>query len=153
VGQRISVAAAKPDYQWQFNVLQGKEVNAFCLPGGKMAFWEGIMPVVENDNGIAVVMGHEVAHALARHGAERMSQAMGAQRLRFATRWQPIVALKTARSSHDPLCCYVGSGRSPRYIPIDNRHCFTHRFSPTGFILNASDSNCCHPIAPSSHSG
>lgn len=79
VGQRISVAAARPDYQWQFNVLQGTEVNAFCLPGGKVAFWEGIMPVVQDDNGIAVVMGHEVAHALARHGAERMSQAMGAQ--------------------------------------------------------------------------
>jgi predicted Zn-dependent protease len=79
VGQRVSVAAARPDYQWQFNVLQGKEVNAFCLPGGKVAFWEGIMPVVQDDNGIAVVMGHEVAHALARHGAERMSQAMGVQ--------------------------------------------------------------------------
>ena len=79
VGQRISVAAAKPDYQWEFNVLQGKEVNAFCLPGGKVAFWEGIMPVTQDDNGIAVVMGHEVAHALARHGAERMSQSMGAQ--------------------------------------------------------------------------
>ena len=79
VGQRISSAAAKPDYQWEFNVLQGKEVNAFCLPGGKVAFWEGIMPVTQDDNGIAVVMGHEVAHALARHGAERMSQSMGAQ--------------------------------------------------------------------------
>ena len=50
VGQRISVAAAKPDYQWEFNVLQGKEVNAFCLPGGKVAFWEGIMPVTQDDN-------------------------------------------------------------------------------------------------------
>jgi metalloendopeptidase OMA1, mitochondrial len=79
VGQRISAAAEKPDYQWEFNVLQGKEVNAFCLPGGKVAFWEGIMPVVQDDNGIAVVMGHEVAHALARHGAERMSQSMGVE--------------------------------------------------------------------------
>jgi predicted Zn-dependent protease len=79
VGQRISAAAAKPDYQWAFNVLEGKEVNAFCLPGGKVAFWEGIMPVAGDDNGVAVVMGHEVAHALARHGAERMSQSMGAQ--------------------------------------------------------------------------
>src|SRR5215468_11315001 len=79
VGQRISAAAAKPDYQWEFNVLQGKDVNAFCLPGGKVAFWEGIMPVTQDDNGIAVVMGHEVAHALAHHGAERMSQSMGAQ--------------------------------------------------------------------------
>jgi predicted Zn-dependent protease len=78
VGQRISAAAAKPDYEWAFNVLEGKEVNAFCLPGGKVAFWEGIMPVAGDDNGVAVVMGHEVAHALARHGAERMSQSMGA---------------------------------------------------------------------------
>lgn len=79
VGQGISAAAAKPDYQWEFNVLQGKEVNAFCLPGGKVAFWEGIMPVAQDDNGIAVIMGHEVAHALAHHGAERMTQSMGAQ--------------------------------------------------------------------------
>src|ERR1700745_1279205 len=79
VGQRISAAAAKPDYQWEFNVLEGKEINAFCLPGGKVAFWEGIMPVVKDDDGIAVVMGHEVAHALARHGAERMSQTMGVE--------------------------------------------------------------------------
>lgn len=79
VGQRIAAAAAKPDYQWEFNVLQGKEINAFALPGGKVAFWEGIMPIAQDDEGVAVIMGHEVAHALARHGAERMSQAMGAQ--------------------------------------------------------------------------
>lgn len=79
VGQRISAAAAKPEYEWAFNVLAGKDVNAFCLPGGKVAFWEGIMPVAQDDAGVAVVMGHEVAHALARHGAERMSQSMGAQ--------------------------------------------------------------------------
>ncbi|HEY1234000.1 MAG TPA: M48 family metallopeptidase, partial [Candidatus Binatia bacterium] len=79
VGQRISAAAAKPDYQWEFNVLEGKEINAFCLPGGKVAFWEGIMPITQDDNGIAVVMGHEVAHALARHGAERMTQSMGVE--------------------------------------------------------------------------
>ena len=81
VGERISAAAAKPEYEWAFNVLAGKDVNAFCLPGGKVAFWEGIMPVAQDDTGIAVVMGHEVAHALARHGAERMSQSMGAQLL------------------------------------------------------------------------
>ena len=79
VGQRIAAAADKPDYQWEFNVLEGKEVNAFALPGGKVAFWEGIMPIAQDDAGVAVIMGHEIAHALARHGAERMSQAMGAQ--------------------------------------------------------------------------
>ena len=79
VGQRIAAAAARPDYQWEFKVLQGKEVNAFCLPGGKVAFWEGIMPTAQDDNGVAVIMGHEVAHALARHGAERVSQSIGAE--------------------------------------------------------------------------
>jgi len=79
VGQRIAAVTEKPDYKWEFNVLQGKEANAFALPGGKVAFWEGIMPIAQDDNGIAVIMGHEVAHALARHGAERMSQAVGAQ--------------------------------------------------------------------------
>lgn len=79
VGAQIAAAANKPEYKWEFNVLQGKEVNAFALPGGKVAFWEGIMSIAQDDNGIAVIMGHEVAHALARHGAERMSQTMGAQ--------------------------------------------------------------------------
>lgn len=82
VGQRIAAAAAKPEYKWEFNVIQGKEINAFALPGGKVAFWEGIMPVAQDDSGVAVIMGHEVAHALARHGAERMSQSMGAEILR-----------------------------------------------------------------------
>ena len=81
VGQRIAAAADKPDYKWEFNVIQGKEINAFALPGGKVAFWEGIMPVAQDDSGVAVIMGHEVAHALARHGAERMSQSMGAELL------------------------------------------------------------------------
>lgn len=79
VGQRIAAVADRPDYKWEFSVLQGKEVNAFALPGGKVAFWEGIMPVAQDDNGVAVIMGHEIAHALARHGAERMSQQMGAE--------------------------------------------------------------------------
>lgn len=79
VGQRIAAAANKPEYQWDFQVIQGKEINAFALPGGKVAFWEGIMPIAQDDNGVAVIMGHEIAHALARHGAERASQQMGAQ--------------------------------------------------------------------------
>jgi predicted Zn-dependent protease len=79
VGQRIAAAANQPDFKWEFNVLDGKDVNAFCLPGGKVAFWDGIMPICINETGVAVVMGHEVAHALAHHGAERMSQSMGEQ--------------------------------------------------------------------------
>jgi metalloendopeptidase OMA1, mitochondrial len=79
VGERIAAAANKPEYKWESIVIQGKEVNALALPGGKVTFWDGMMPIAQDDNGVAVVMGHEIAHALARHGAERMSQAMGAQ--------------------------------------------------------------------------
>lgn len=74
VGTRIAAAAARPGYQWEFVLIKDKAVNAFALPGGKVAFYTGILPVTKDDTGIAVVMGHEVAHALARHGAERLSQ-------------------------------------------------------------------------------
>jgi predicted Zn-dependent protease len=66
-------------YQWEFNLVESKEVNAWCMPGGKVVFYEGIMPVCKDENGIAVVMGHEVAHAIAEHGNERMSQGLLAQ--------------------------------------------------------------------------
>lgn len=61
-------------YQWEFNLVQSPEMNAWCMPGGKVVVYEGILPVCENDDGLAVVMGHEIAHAIARHGNERMSQ-------------------------------------------------------------------------------
>jgi predicted Zn-dependent protease len=61
-------------YHWDVNVLQSDQVNAFCLPGGKIAVYTGIIPVAQNDSGLAVVMGHEIAHALLRHGGERMAQ-------------------------------------------------------------------------------
>lgn len=80
VGHRISKAANRPDFQWEFNVIEDeKQINAWCLPGGKVAFYTGILPVTQSELGAAVVMGHEIAHALARHGAERMSQGMVAQ--------------------------------------------------------------------------
>lgn len=66
-------------YAWEYNVLQSKEVNAFCLPGGKIAFYEGIMPVCIDDQGVAVVMSHEISHAIANHGNERMSEQMAVQ--------------------------------------------------------------------------
>ena len=64
------------DYNWEFNLLKDDQVNAWCMAGGKVAFYTGIMPVCQDENGVAVVMGHEVAHAIARHGNERMSQAL-----------------------------------------------------------------------------
>lgn len=66
-------------FNWEFHVLAEDVVNAWCMPGGKVAFYEGIMPICENETGIAVVMGHEIAHAVAQHGRERMSQGLAAQ--------------------------------------------------------------------------
>ncbi len=62
------------EFEWDVNVIQSDEANAFCLPGGKMAVYTGLLPVAQNADAVAVVMGHEIAHALLRHGAQRMSQ-------------------------------------------------------------------------------
>ena len=67
-------------FHWEFNLIQDDEtVNAWCMPGGKVAFYTGIMPICQDEAGVAVVMGHEVAHAIANHGRERMSQGLIAQ--------------------------------------------------------------------------
>lgn len=61
-------------YKWEFNLIEDETVNAWCLPGGKVVFYTGILPICQNEDGIAAVMGHEIAHAFAKHGQERMSQ-------------------------------------------------------------------------------
>jgi len=63
------------DYRWEYNLIDSKEVNAWCMPGGKIVVYSGILPITKNDAGLATVMGHEVSHALANHGAQRMSAA------------------------------------------------------------------------------
>jgi predicted Zn-dependent protease len=84
VGQRIASAAERwlaangqpgylKDYKWEYNLVNDETVNAWCMPGGKIVFYTGIMPICQGETGVAVVMGHEVAHALADHGAQRMS--------------------------------------------------------------------------------
>jgi len=80
IGRRIAKTANKPGYKWEFKVIKNdKTVNAFCLPGGKVVFFTGIIPLCEDEEGIAVVMGHEIAHAVARHGAERLTNSLLAQ--------------------------------------------------------------------------
>ena len=92
VGQRIQQAvemyfrqqnqqAQLEGYQWEFNLIDDKQENAWCMPGGKVAVYSGILPITQDENGLAVVMGHEIAHAVARHSSERMSQQMAAQGL------------------------------------------------------------------------
>ena len=87
VGQRIAIAAERylnangyegylKDYKWEYNLIESETVNAWCMPGGKIAFYTGILPVAESETGVAAIMGHEVAHALANHGQQRMSAGL-----------------------------------------------------------------------------
>jgi predicted Zn-dependent protease len=95
VGQRIATAAERwldangyqgylKDYKWEYSLIESEQVNAWCMPGGKIAFYTGILPIAENETGIAAIMGHEVAHALANHGQQRMSAAYVQQGLALA---------------------------------------------------------------------
>ncbi len=90
VGKRIQKAVEKyyaesnishglRGYDWEFNLVEGKEKNAWAMPGGKVVVYEGILPITKDEAGLAVVMGHEIAHTIAKHGNERMSQGLIAQ--------------------------------------------------------------------------
>ena len=81
VGKKIAAVASSslPDAQWEFVVFDSKEANAFCLPGGKIGVYTGILPITKDEAGLATVISHEVAHAVAHHGAERMSQGIAVQ--------------------------------------------------------------------------
>lgn len=76
VGRRVAAVVNQPGFNWEFKIIEDKTPNAFCLPGGKVAVHTGILPIAKNEAGLAAVIGHEVAHAVARHGAERMSQGL-----------------------------------------------------------------------------
>jgi predicted Zn-dependent protease len=106
VGRRISNAVDRfmrnngmtseaNSYKWEFNLVQDDQKNAWCLPGGKVVFYTGILPVCKNADGVAAVMGHEIAHAFAKHGQERMTSAYGQQLGGIA------VALGTSGESYD----------------------------------------------------
>ncbi|MFN3883964.1 MAG: M48 family metallopeptidase [Rhodocyclaceae bacterium] len=86
IGRRIATATGRTDYQWEFRVIDDdKTVNAFCLPGGKVAVYTGLLPLTPDDASLAAVIAHEVAHAIARHGGERLSQEMVVAGLTAAT--------------------------------------------------------------------
>ncbi len=90
VGQRIATAVSAylaknkntqriEGYKWEFNMVDNKEMNAWCMPGGKVVVYSGLLPVTQNENALAVVLGHEISHAIARHGNERMSEQLALQ--------------------------------------------------------------------------
>lgn len=109
VGRRIAEATGRQDYRWEFKLLEDKQVNAFCLPGGKVAVYTGILPVARDDAGLAAVLGHEVSHAIARHGGERVSQTLLVQ--------TGLAATQAALSRSDPrtvqaVTSLLGAGAS-----------------------------------------
>ena len=109
VGRRIAEATGRSDYQWEFKVIDDGKANAFCLPGGKVAVYTGILPVTRDDDGLAAVLGHEIAHAVARHGGERLSQTLVVQ--------TGLAATQVALANRDPavvqsVAALLGAGAS-----------------------------------------
>ena len=95
VGSRIATAITQyykdkgvtndiANYKWEFNLVESKEVNAWCMPGGKVVVYTGILPITQNEDALAIVLGHEITHAVAGHGRERMSQELLAQGIQVA---------------------------------------------------------------------
>ena len=108
------------NYSWEFNLVQSDEVNAFCMPGGKIVVYEGIMNLISSDDELAVIVGHEVAHAVAKHSNERMSQQVLAE---YGSQ-----ALATALSNKSALTQKVAStvyGLGAQYgvmLPFSRKH-------------------------------
>ncbi len=93
VGRRIAKASRMPELDWEFKLIESKEKNAFALPGGKVAVYTGMLPICKNEAGLATVLSHEVAHVIARHGAQRMTQQLIASGILVAA----SISLETSR--------------------------------------------------------
>lgn len=119
VGERIANAITRyytnegkgevlEGYQWEFNTVESKDANAWCMPGGKVVVYTGLLPITQDETGLAIVMGHEIAHAIASHGNERMSAGMVQQGLGAAV--QVAMAQKPAETQNLFLTAFgVGS--------------------------------------------
>jgi len=120
VGLRLAEVADQPDYQWEFRVLASPTQNAFCLPGGKVAVYEGILPVCANEAGLAVVMSHEIAHALARHGGERISQNYAVEGVRQAVQY--VANKKELKNEEVILQAYGVASKYGVILPYSRKH-------------------------------
>lgn len=107
VGHRIAMTSGTQDLDWEFIVIEDKKANAFALPGGKVAFNTGILELCVDEAGVAVVMGHEIAHVLARHGAERLSQS---RMLRIGETVLSIVMSSSAPAARSTVLNAYGIG-------------------------------------------
>ena len=108
-------------FDWQFNLIQDDNVNAWCMSGGKVAFYTGIMPVCQDETGVAVVMGHEIAHAIARHGNERVSQSLALQGLATGTDLVMLIKEKPA-VARQIVNTAVGVGGQVGMLAFSRKH-------------------------------
>lgn len=144
VGQKIKNAAEKylnangykgylDGYQWEYNLVQDDAVNAWCMPGGKIVVYTGILPITKDEAGLATVMGHEVAHALVNHGAQRMSagtlQELGAVGVGAATSGQTQQSQALFQQAYGITSQYVGM------LPFSRKH--ENEADEIGLILMA----------------
>lgn len=124
VGQRLAEAAKRQNlgtnFDWEFVVIADQTQNAFCLPGGKVAFYEGILPVCQNEAGVAVVMSHEISHALARHGGERMTQQLEVQGAGKIL--QAVVKKKAADKEEVFMTAYNAGAKYGFVLPYSRAH-------------------------------
>ncbi|MFY7812051.1 MAG: M48 family metallopeptidase, partial [Flavobacterium sp.] len=131
VGMKIKQAAEKwyaalgqsnalKDYQWEYKLVESKDVNAWCMPGGKIVFYTGILPITKDEAGMACVMGHEVAHALLNHGQQRMSagmlQQLGAGAVGAA------VGNKSAQTQQLWMTAYGATTQYAGMLPFSRNH-------------------------------
>ena len=107
------------DFEWEFNLIEDETINAWCMPGGKVAFYTGILPVCQGEQGIAVVMGHEIAHAIANHGRERMSQGMITSGLLASL---SLVTQNRSALTRDILLQSVGVGTQMGILKFSRKH-------------------------------
>ena len=131
VGRNISSAVERflkengqeadiPNYKWEFNLVKDPAVNAFCMPGGKVVFFDGIIPIAQNEVGLAVVMGHEVAHAVAKHSNERLSQQMLTQ---YGAALTDILLSNKSEATHQTINILYGIGANVGVmLPYSRKH-------------------------------
>ena len=107
-------------YKWEFNLVEGKDVNAWCMPGGKVVVYTGILPYTKTETGLAVVMGHEIAHAIAKHGQERMSQQLATQL--GATALDAALASKPQETRAIAMTAFGVGAQFGALLPFSRQH-------------------------------
>ena len=131
IGIKIKTAAEKwlnangyqgylKDYQWEYKLVESKDVNAWCMPGGKIVVYSGILPITKDDYGLATVLGHEVSHALANHGQQRMSAGM-LQQL-GAAGVSAAVGTKTEQTQQIAMTAYGAATQFGGMLPFSRSH-------------------------------